>query len=87
MLPKVFTGRPPFSELTTAVIISKVMDGQRPARPQEAQELGLTDLMWDITVRCWHQDPVQRPKMTKVVGLVREWLVSLSLSLSMESTS
>ena len=51
------------------------MSGDRPARPQEVQGLGLTDSIWDTTVRCWHQDPVQRPMMTEVVGLVREWLV------------
>ena len=51
------------------------MGGGRPARPQEARELGLTDLVWDMTVRCLHQDPVQRPKMMEVVGLAREWPV------------
>jgi hypothetical protein len=55
------------------------MDGGRPARPQGARGLGLTDLVWDMTVRCWHRDPVQRPTMMEVVGLVREWPV-LSLS-------
>ena len=43
--PKVFTGRPPFSEFATPVIIiSRIMEGERPSRP-EAQELGLTDSM------------------------------------------
>jgi len=55
------------------------MDGGRPARPREARKLGLTDLVWDMTVHCWHQDPVQRLKMMEVVGLAREWPV-LSLS-------
>ena len=80
MLPKVFTGRPPFSEFTTPVTISKIMGGERPARPQGAQERGLADPVWDMTVHCWHQDPVQRPKMTEVVGFLRELLV-LSLSI------
>jgi len=75
MLSKVFTGRHPFGGLTTPVITSRIMDGGRPARPQEARELGLTDSVWDMTVRCWHQDPVQRPTMTEVVGLVRRWPV------------
>ena len=52
------------------------MDGERPNRPQEGQELGLTDSVWDMTVRCWDQDPVQRPAMTEVVRLLREVLVS-----------
>ena len=59
------------------------MGGDRPARPQEAQEQGLTDSVWDMTVHCWHQDPPQRPTMTEVVRLVREWPV---FSLSMEWT-
>ena len=57
------------------------MSGERPARPQK-KEFGLTDSMWDMTVRCWHQDPAQRPAMTEVVGLLRELLV---LSLSIEA--
>ena len=80
MLPQAFTGRHPFDELTTSAITPKIMDGGRPARPQEVQRLGLTGSVWDMTVRCWHQDPVQRPKMTEVVRLTREWPVfSLSL--------
>ena len=75
MLPKVFTGKHPFSEFATPVIISKIMGGERPARPQEAQERGLTDSVWDMTVRCWHQDPPQRPTMMEVARLVRKWPV------------
>ena len=52
------------------------MGGEHPARPQERQKLGLTDSMWDMTVRCWHQDPAQRPMTTEVVELLRELLVS-----------
>ena len=51
------------------------MDGKRPDRPQEAQKLGLTDSMWDMTVRCWHQDSAQRPTMPEVVVLLRELLM------------
>ena len=43
MLPKVFMGGHPFGELATLVITSKIINGGRPARPQEAQGLGLTD--------------------------------------------
>ena len=76
MQPKIFTGRRPFSEFTTPIIISKIMDDERPARPQEAQTLGLTDSVWDMTVRCWHKDPAQRPTMAEVIELLRELLVS-----------
>ena len=58
------------------------MGGERPDRPQAVQELGLTDSVWETTVRCWHQDPAQRTTMTKVVGFLREFLVA---SLSIEA--
>jgi len=77
LLLKVFTGRRPFSEFTTLAITSRIIDGERPARPQEAQEIGLKDSIWNMTVRCWHKDPAQRPTMTEVIGLLRESLVSL----------
>ena len=51
------------------------MGGGLPARLQEAQGLGLTDSVWNMTVCCCHQDPVQRPTMAEVVRLTREWSV------------
>jgi len=81
---KVFTGRYPFSGLKETAISLKIMGGEHPARPGEAQELGLTDLVWNITLRCWRQDPAYRPTVTEVVGLLREWSV---FSPSMEPKS
>jgi len=81
---KVFTGRYPFSGFTDSVITAMIMDGKRPARPQETQGLGLTDSVWDMTRRCWRQDPTRRPTATEVVGLLRKWSVSF---LSMEPMS
>ena len=59
-----------------------IMDGKHPARPQEAQKLGLTDSVWNMTVCCWLQDPAQRPAMTEVIGLLQGILTS---SLSIEA--
>ena len=35
-----------------------------------------------MTVRCWHQDPAQRPSITEVTGFLRELSVS---AMSMEA--
>ena len=51
----------------------KITGGERPIRPQEAQELGLTDLVWEMAVRCWEKDRALRPTVTEVVGLLYEW--------------
>ena len=78
VLPKVFTitAKHTPSEFTTPVITSNTVGGEHLARPLEAQELGLTDSVWDMTLRCRHQDPAQRPMMVEVVGLLRELVVS-----------
>ena len=74
----------PFSGFTTSIIISMIMSGERPSRPQGAQELGLVDSVWDMTLRCWQQDPASRPTITEVVGLLRQQSV---FSLSVAQTS
>jgi len=61
----------------------KIIGGERPARPQEVQELG-SESVWEITLRCWRHDPALRPVVTEVVGLLREWS---AFSLSVELTS
>ena len=62
----------PFSEFTASVAALKIMNGERPDRPQDPF---LTESAWDMTLGCWHQDPVYRPAMAKVVQILQEWLV------------
>jgi len=59
----------------------KIADGERPARP-DAHDLGLVDSVWDMTLRCWQQEPEHRPAGADVVRFLREWLVFLSLSIN-----
>jgi len=73
ILVKVFTGMYPFSDFSKPVIVLKITDGERPTRPREAHELGLTDSVWNMTLRCWGQHPVHRPTVTEVVEFLREW--------------
>jgi len=62
------------------------MEGERPARPWEAQELGLVDSVWTMTLSCWQENSVDRPATAEVVGFLREWsVVSLSIRILMES--
>ena len=49
------------------------MESRGPIRPEKAEELGLTDSVWDMTVRCLDQDPARRPMMVEVVRLLRKW--------------
>ena len=76
LLLKVFTRQIPFSELTDEDARKQILTGRRPGRPQKQD---LTDQIWNMTTRCWQQDPLLRPKMMEVVQTLREWQVLLPL--------
>ena len=63
-------------EFTAPVVAPEIMESGGPIRPEKAQELGLTDSVWDMTVRCLHQDPARRPTIIEVAQLLRKWSVS-----------
>ena len=69
---KVFTGEPPTGQSWPRPTTPEISDGIRPDRPQGAEKLGLTDSLWEMTVRCWHEDPAQRPSITEVAGFLRK---------------
>ena len=69
---QVFTGRHPFNEFTESVTIAKIIDGERPDRPEA---LDLTDSIWNVTLSCWKKNPVKRPRMMEVLRVLHEWLV------------
>ena len=78
VLPKVFTITVKYSpiESATPVITSNTVGGEHLARLPEAQELGLTDSVRNMALRCRHQDLAERPMMAEVVGLLRELVAS-----------
>jgi serine/threonine protein kinase len=67
---EVFTGSVPFEGQTSAMAASRVLRGERPEMPGNAQDVGLTGEMWKLLESCWQQDPEKRPTMDEVV---RRW--------------
>ena len=72
---RVFTGNPPFEDCTDIRAASRILDGVRPVRPRNAEDIGLTPELWELLERCWNQDPARRPTIEEVVrtceGLVQ----------------
>lgn len=63
-----FTGRVPFDEIRHEfAIYGKVLGGERPLKPQEAQIIGLSDDLWDHIEWCWEADPGNRPSCREVL--------------------
>ena len=57
----------PFSGFRPAELGFVVLEGQRPAKPENAPAIGFSDLLWGFVQRCWDGNKEQRPKVTEVV--------------------
>lgn len=72
---KVFTGTFPFNNFWPVTAILKICRGERPPRPTDPI---LTDDVWALMRRCWHQEPQSRPEMR---GVLQDLAPSLLRSL------
>ena len=68
LVVEVFTGKVPFSNMKNKSVVIHIVDGKRPAKPQAAEQLGLTAEMWKFTEKCWSPSPNKRPTIDEVVG-------------------
>ncbi|THU84155.1 kinase-like protein [Dendrothele bispora CBS 962.96] len=59
---EIFTGLLPFHELKDVAVMFKVIQGQRPDRPDNIVHRYLSDSMWAIIQQCWSQEPKDRPE-------------------------
>jgi len=44
----------------------------RPAKPENASAIGLSDSLWDLTQRCWDGEVELRPKVGEVMAHLGE---------------
>jgi len=67
---EVLSGQAPFASFISPLIIRKVLDGERPGRPQGEQGLLFTDIIWGILKLCWKTWPRDRTSAkTVLLGL------------------
>ena len=64
---EVLSGRIPFSQFSRYVVIRKVMDGERPERPEGVEGAWFTDDLWWMLNWCWATRPESRPTVTAVL--------------------
>ena len=49
-----------------------VVRGARPAKPENASEIGFSRSLWSTVQRCWHGNMESRPKVEEVVTRLGE---------------
>ena len=67
LVVEVFTGEAPFGEQKNEAVVLRILRGDRPKMPGNAQAVGLTHEMWALLENCWHQNPKKRPTMEEVM--------------------
>ncbi|KAF9644941.1 kinase-like protein [Thelephora ganbajun] len=57
---EVLNGQPPFASCKGFIVSRKVIEGERPGRPDGAEGAWFTDDLWGILERCWSAQPKDR---------------------------
>ena len=64
---EVLTGRVPFPGYNGVIVMRKVIDGERPERPQGPEATWFTDDLWEMLDQCWSSQPKVRPTVEAVL--------------------
>ncbi|KAF9777435.1 kinase-like domain-containing protein [Thelephora terrestris] len=67
---EVLTGALPFSEKgwVTTEVTYRVVSGERPTKPDDAEQIGFGGRTWELVEECWVQQPTRRPKIEQVLA-------------------
>ena len=64
---EVLSGQPPFAGYKGFIVTRKVIDGERPERPESPW---FTDDLWGTLRQCWLSQPEDRPTAQNVLGFL-----------------
>ena len=64
---EVLSGHSPFAPSKGPMVILKVMEGERPKRPQGEEGKLFTDAMWEVLELCWKPQPSYRPSAKAII--------------------
>ncbi|KAF9646799.1 kinase-like protein [Thelephora ganbajun] len=64
---EVLSGKTPFTPLKDLIVMQKVIEGERPARPEGAEGEWFTDDLWQMLNLCWATRLESRPNIGAVL--------------------
>jgi serine/threonine protein kinase len=66
---EVLTGFQPFREEKwgECEVVFHVMNGVRPTKPADAEQIGFGDGTWELVEECWIEDSTRRPTIDQVL--------------------
>ena len=69
---EVLSGQPPFAPFQSHTVIMKVVQGERPGRPNGLEGARFTDELWRTLNRCWQPLPECRPSAEAVLECLEQ---------------
>ena len=69
---EVLTSQVPFPRYDGFIVMRKVVNGERPERPQGLGAGSFTDRLWEMLERCWSPDPKLRPAVEAVLECLEQ---------------
>jgi len=69
---EVLSGKPPFPGDSNLIVITKVINGERPEKPEGKEEVWFTDGLWEILEQCWLPRPERRPAIEAVLRCIEQ---------------
>ena len=68
---EVLSGQVPFPSYNPLIVMRKVIEGDRPRRPQAAEGLWFTNGLWETLELCWSPLPSSRPAIEAVLDCLK----------------
>jgi len=77
---QIFTGQVPFPEFkTSAVVMKKIVNGERPQRPPKGKKFGLSDEFWEVIKCSSAHKAEERPSVGKFVEFLEKATPDMAL--------
>ena len=64
---QVLTGEQPFRGIKSPELAFRVSTGVRPAKPESAETIGISEPVWNLIQKCWDGNISRRPQIQEVV--------------------
>jgi len=64
---QVLTGEQPFSGIKSIEVAFKISSGFRPAKPENAEAIGISESLWKLIQKCWDSERTRRSQIQEVV--------------------
>jgi len=69
---EVLSEQVPFAPIEGTAVISKIVGGERPVKPQGRGGTRFTEGLWRMLEECWKAQPDDRPSLDIVLGCLQD---------------